>query len=81
MSGVTVQVVPFGPLTDQLVAPGEMELELPLPVAEIRAVVTDRWPQLKGRAFRLAVDKQLLEEAAVVTEAQELALLPPFAGG
>ncbi|MFW6330025.1 MAG: hypothetical protein ACOC28_07975, partial [Alkalispirochaetaceae bacterium] len=55
---VTVQVIPYGPLTEALSSTGEVTLSLPLPVSEIRAVVTQRWPELRDRVFRLAVDKR-----------------------
>ena len=52
-----------------------------MPVAEVRELLLSAHPVLKEHTFRIAVDARLPGEEVVITEAEEIALLPPFAGG
>lgn len=77
-----VQIAAFGPLTDVLGSePIEMDVSLPATVAALRAELIRRFPGLAGQRYRLAVDERLVAEDASITAADEIALLPPFAGG
>ena len=40
-----------------------------------------RWPRLKGISYRVAVNQRLSDDSDTVSEKDEIALLPPFAGG
>lgn len=39
------------------------------------------FPALEGKEFKLAVNKNIVTENVVILPTDELALLPPFAGG
>lgn len=78
---VAVHLRAFGPLSDKMPQNATIELPLPLRVAAIRERLLAAYPVLQGHAFRIAVDARLQGEEVVVTEAEEIALLPPFAGG
>lgn len=50
-------------------------------VAELRAILLRTFPVLAGKEFKLAVNKNIVTEKAIILPTDELALLPPFAGG
>ena len=76
-----VPVRPFGPLSERMPVDATIELQLPLPAAAIRERLIAAYPKLGEQRFRIAVDARLPAEESVITEAEEIALLPPFAGG
>lgn len=75
-----VAVRGFGPLED-VIADAELELDLPQRIGAIRETLQKRWPALSSQRFAIAVDQRMVAEDETVTEAREIALLPPFAGG
>ncbi|WP_031530587.1 MoaD/ThiS family protein [Dyadobacter crusticola] len=52
-----------------------------LTVGDFRAQVTQRYPALQGKKFKIAVNQRILEDLADIAPQSEIALLPPFAGG
>lgn len=79
--GRRVRILPFGPLSEEFPPEAGVELTLPLPAAALRESLVEAFPVLKEHTFRIAVDKRIPREETVITEAREIALLPPFAGG
>ena len=81
---VRIRLLAFASAGDAIGAP-EIELEVPAGtrVAELGAVVTERWPALGPLWTRLAVavDGELARPEAVLAENSEVALLPPVSGG
>lgn len=49
--------------------------------AIFRQQIEEKYPLLKGKRFKVAVNKQIAGDATLITPGSELALLPPFAGG
>ncbi|MFW6338515.1 MAG: MoaD/ThiS family protein [Alkalispirochaetaceae bacterium] len=80
-TGTEVKVLPFGPLSELISPESTLQLSLPLPVAALRESLVARFPVLEEHTFRIAVDRRMHREETVITEAEEVALLPPFAGG
>ena len=78
---VMISLRAFGPLTEKMPQDATIALPLPLPVAAIRERLVSAYPLLREQPFRIAVDARLPGEDVVITEAEEIALLPPFAGG
>jgi len=79
---MTVQVRAYGPLIDVLgTATATLSLDLPRRLAELRPLIDQAFPGLRGLSFRIAVDHQLPGEDAIIEQAAELALLPPASGG
>lgn len=79
---ITVEVRYFGPLLDETgVAHETIELELPARVHEIDSRIRALRTGLAACTYRLAVDESLKAADDLVTEAREIALLPPFSGG
>ena len=50
-------------------------------VRTLRDAAEQRWPRLKGISYRVAVNQRLAVDSDAVAETDEIALLPPFAGG
>lgn len=78
----SVRLSVFGPLTD-LLGGGARELSLSFPTdAEaIRAELETAYPELAGRRYQIAVDERIPPVSERIVAAEEVALLPPFAGG
>lgn len=74
-------LLPFGPLSEVISTTATVTVGLPITGAALREAVLDAYPELRERTFRLAVDKRIPGDEAIITEAREIALLPPFAGG
>jgi molybdopterin converting factor small subunit len=54
------------------------------PAADVEALrhrLETRFPCLAGQSFRFAVNAELAAGAAALNDGDEVALLPPFAGG
>ena len=72
----------FGPLEELLGVPEEtLTLAYPHSGASLRGALETAFPGLRGQLFSVAVDRVLVAEGQTITEAREIALLPPFAGG
>lgn len=49
-------------------------------IGEIKELVLDKYPDLRNKDFRMAQNHELVSDATMIT-GQEIAILPPFAGG
>ncbi|QRR02020.1 MoaD/ThiS family protein [Dyadobacter sandarakinus] len=52
-----------------------------LTVGQLRGLITDKYPAMRERKFKIAVNQQIADDLAPVEAHAEIALLPPFAGG
>jgi molybdopterin synthase sulfur carrier subunit len=43
--------------------------------------MTEKYPTLKNRTYRIAVNKEVISEKRNLKTGDEVALLPPYAGG
>jgi molybdopterin synthase sulfur carrier subunit len=59
----------------------ELELDANSTVLELQTLVKERYPKLQNKNFKVAVNQALVEGDVVLSEQDEIALLPPFAGG
>ena len=50
-------------------------------VADLRTLLIQKYPDLDSKSFQLARNLKIAADTEVLKEADELALLPPFAGG
>lgn len=78
-----VKILAFGIVKDIFQAPEE-ELEIPKgsDVKALKAVLEDRFPDLKRlKAYFIALDDAYAEEGDIVDESQEIAVIPPVSGG
>ncbi|MCE7066369.1 MoaD/ThiS family protein [Dyadobacter sp. CY326] len=52
-----------------------------LTVGEFRDQIVERYPALRDKKFKIAVDQKISQDSILIDNASEIALLPPFAGG
>jgi molybdopterin synthase sulfur carrier subunit len=50
-------------------------------VVELTEQVVQKHPKLNTMSFKVAVNQSVVEFNLIITETDEIALLPPFAGG
>ncbi|MCF8277065.1 MAG: MoaD/ThiS family protein [Flavobacteriales bacterium] len=50
-------------------------------VAELRSEIEKRIPGLNSASYQIAVNHVIVAEDAIITLGDEIAVLPPFAGG
>lgn len=74
----------FGWIAERTGVQGEeLELGTAYSVAELRDRLMERYPALRGMSFRIACDRELVqnETGTLLSESAEIALLPAYAGG
>jgi len=78
----TYRIKAFG-ITREILGGKETVIELPGgSVQELRAALYQQYPRLKGlRSLMIAVNNEYAAEADLLTEADEIALIPPVSGG
>ena len=52
-----------------------------LTVGKFRAQIWEKYPAMREKKFKIAVNKQISDDFLSIPEQAEIALLPPFAGG
>ncbi|NAS32064.1 MoaD/ThiS family protein [Flavobacteriaceae bacterium R38] len=50
-------------------------------IKELTSKLLEYHPDLKSKNFKVAVNQSLVDEDILITSKDEIALLPPFAGG
>lgn len=77
---MNIQVKLFGPLTDVV---GSIQLELSdiADTESLKKKILGDFPGLSKYTFKIAVGKKLVNENIRLKSGDEVALLPPFAGG
>jgi len=50
-------------------------------IRDLRKVVEEKYPQLKNMTYKIAVNKKIAKENETLNKTDEVAFLPPFAGG
>ena len=79
---MNIQVMYFGMLAEITGQANEAWLfSENLTVGKFRSQILERYPELKEKKFKIAVNKQISDDLLLITESAEIALLPPFAGG
>lgn len=72
----------FGRLSEQTGMDHEiLELAAPTTVKAVIQNLTSTYSELAKSKFRVAVNQEIGNDEAVLNDGDELALLPPFAGG
>jgi len=56
-------------------------IEAPPTLNELNAMLIQRFPKLSVVSYRLSVNRQLITDNRQLFDGDEIALLPPFAGG
>lgn len=52
-----------------------------LTVGQFRVQMLDKYPAMRDKKFKIAVNQKISEDFVLIETPAEIALLPPFAGG
>lgn len=75
-----VNVIFFGQL-EQLANCKSKEFESVHNTEELKQQVAEQFPQLAEFDYLIALNQEIVRENSVIADQDEVALLPPFAGG
>lgn len=75
-----MKILLFGELTD-ITKSTSIEIESAKNVDELKIIVHQKFPSLQNIKYQIAVNSSLISKNISLTETDEIALLPPFAGG
>ena len=77
-----IEIKYFGLLAEAVGKGKELlDIEPNCTVQQLQELVGERYPKLQQKSFQIAVNQHLAEGTALLSEGDEVALLPPFAGG
>ncbi|MBN1251815.1 MAG: MoaD/ThiS family protein [Bacteroidales bacterium] len=75
-----INVLFFGILTD-ISKQSKIELSGIENISSLKSYLWNTYPEIKNMDFRIAVNKEIINDSTVFKNGDEIALLPPFAGG
>ena len=75
-----MKVLLFGMLAENI-GTQEIEIDSMSDLDSLRNYLVERFPSLKNRQFIIAVNKQKADKNIKLKLGDEIALIPPFAGG
>jgi len=75
-----MKILFFGMLTEDI-GNDEVEIEFSEDTESLKEILLNRYPALKNRQFMIAVNKQKVNSNIALNINDEIALIPPFAGG
>jgi molybdopterin synthase sulfur carrier subunit len=75
-----IKLVYFGSVLDATGIPAET-IDAPATLNELNVLLCTRFPGLSVVSYRFSVNRQLTTDNRQLTDGDEIALLPPFAGG
>ncbi len=58
-----------------------LTITAPIEIKELKKLLTHRYPILNNKKYRIAVNQSLTHKNQMIYKNDEIALLPPFAGG
>ncbi|TSA37245.1 MAG: MoaD/ThiS family protein [Porphyromonadaceae bacterium] len=76
----TVNLIYFGSVMD-ITGTNSETIDAPATLNELNAWLISRYPGLSVISYRLSVNRQLITDNRQLVNGDEIALLPPFAGG
>lgn len=77
---MSIQVKFFGPLVD-IIGKTQLEFDDVTDTHSLKQRLLSDFPKLKNHHFLIAVGKQIINSKQILNVGDEVALLPPFAGG
>ena len=75
-----MKILVFGMLVEDI-GNEELQIELLPDLEALRKELIEKYPGLKLRQFMIAVNKQKIDGNVILKANDEVALIPPFAGG
>lgn len=74
------KVLLFGILAEKA-GSNELEIEGVKSLDELKKHISEKHPSFSGYKYRISVNQSLADEDVSLADGDEVALLPPFAGG
>ena len=75
-----MEIKTFGKITE--IVNKEIELLLPMNLAELKTTLEEQFPLLKNLLYSIAINDELIsDEDYMIIQPQSIALMPPFSGG
>jgi sulfur-carrier protein len=75
-----MKILAFGMIAEY-VGSDAIEIDLPKDLNTLRLELLKKYPELHHKQFMIAVNRQKTDHNISLTQADEVALIPPFAGG
>ena len=75
-----MKILVFGMLVEDI-GNDEVEIEVSADTKSLKEILLNRYPALKTRQFMIAVNQQKINGNIALNPNDEIALIPPFAGG
>ncbi len=75
-----MKVLFFGRFKD-ITGTGEVEVEGFKNLSDLKAYLFEKYPKLRGETFAIAVNFEIVHSDVELNDNDEIALLPPIAGG
>jgi molybdopterin synthase sulfur carrier subunit len=79
---MSIQVTYYGMLAEITGQANEVWIaDQDLTAGGFRNQILERYPAMREKKFKIAVDQKIVQDHVPIDQASEIALLPPFAGG
>ena len=75
-----MKILVFGMLVEDI-GNESVEIEMPSDTDSLRIVLMEKYPSILNRQFMIAVNKQKADKNVNLSVGDEVAIIPPFAGG
>jgi molybdopterin converting factor small subunit len=75
-----MKILLFGELTD-IIGSSSIEIDISDDIDELKNIIHQKFPSLQNFKYQIAVNSSLITKNISLNETDEIALLPPFAGG
>lgn len=75
-----IEVISFGKIAE-LITNKKLIFDAILDTNEFRKYLEETYPELSNMKYRLAVDKQIVQENCKLKDGSVVAIMPPFSGG
>ncbi len=75
-----IKILFFGILTD-ITKKNQLELNEIKNVVELKSFLFKKYPKIMEINFRIAKNKEIINDSETFNNGDEIALMPPFAGG
>jgi molybdopterin synthase sulfur carrier subunit len=74
-----IKILPFGSIAD--ITGAEAFQLVASDTEDLRAILTQRYPELESRKYAIAVNKVIVKSNTILDANSVIALLPPYSGG
>lgn len=75
-----IRITAFGYIAE-IVKRSTFELESATDLNTLRKKLEEKFPEIKKHPYKIALNRELVNDNRIIEEDSEIALLPPFAGG